>query len=105
MERRKKDATLTERAVAYFDLPGQAVVGMNRITVTGGRKVQIENHKGIVEYGDRAIQIDGGKQLITVTGSRLTLKSMSNYELVIAGRVEKVEMQAKTEVRKDGKAV
>ena len=105
MERQKRDATLAERAVEYFDLPGQAVVGMNRITVTGGRKVQIENHKGIVEYGDQAIQIDGGKQLITVTGSRLSLKSMSNYELVIAGAIEKVEMTPKTEVRKDAKTV
>ncbi len=82
----KKDIFL-EKAADFFDLPQEVVAGMPRITVTGCRRVMVENHRGILEYGDREIQINGGRMVLTVRGSGLELRSLNTSELLVTGRI------------------
>ena len=82
----KKDIFL-EKAADLFDLPQEVVAGMPRITVTGCRRVMVENHRGILEYGDREIQINGGRMVLTVRGSGLELRSLNTSELLVTGRI------------------
>ena len=82
----KKDIFL-EKAADFFDLPQEVVAGMPRITVTGCRRVMVENHRGILEYGEREIQINGGRMVLTVRGSGLELRSLNTSELLVTGRI------------------
>ena len=87
MAKRKKGDFFFEKAADIFDLPGEIVAGMSRITVTGGSRVFIENHKGILEYGRERIEINGGRVIITVGGEGLDIRNMSDSELLITGRI------------------
>lgn len=87
MAKRKKGDFFLEKAADIFDLPGEIVAGMSRITVTGGSRVFIENHKGILEYGRERIEINGGRVIITVGGEGLDIRSMSDSELLVTGRI------------------
>ena len=87
MTKKRNSDNFLENAADLFDLPGEIVAGMSRITVTGGSRVFIENHKGIIEYGREEIDVNGGKVIIKVCGEGLDVRSMSDSEMFITGRI------------------
>ena len=87
MAKKKNSGYFLETAADIFDLPGEIVAGMSRVTITGGSRVFIENHKGILEYGRNEICVNGGKVIIKVGGDKLEVRSMSDTELLITGRI------------------
>ena len=82
----KKDDFM-EKAADIFDLPGEVVAGMPRITVTGCRRVLVENHRGILEYGQEEIQINGGRMILNLRGSDMEIRSLNSTELLITGNI------------------
>ena len=79
------------RAADTFDLPGEVLMDLPRITVTGGGRVVVENHKGLLDYGPNAILINGGKLTLKLLGDKLELRAMNARELLITGDVFQVE--------------
>ena len=91
MEKRARREGLLERTAQLFDLPGDVVGGLPRIELTGDRELRMENHKGILAYGEEEIHISGGKLLVKVRGSGLELRAMNGSELLITGFISGVE--------------
>ncbi len=81
---------LLDKAADMFDLPEEVVAGAPRVTVTGCRRVLIENHRGMVLYGEEEIRVGGGRIEIVIGGKGLTLRSMSDTEMLITGEVSNV---------------
>ncbi len=92
MERKGKKEGLLERTAQVFDLPGE-VVGLPRVELTGRHELRMENHRGILAYGEEEIIISGGKLIIKVRGTGLELKAMNANELLITGTVGSVELE------------
>ncbi len=63
-----------------------------RVTLINGGELLIEGHKGITEYleGALSVRIRGGKLL--VTGEDLTVKEINEQELLLVGKVDRVEV-------------
>ena len=93
MERSGKREGLLEKTAEVFDLPGDVVAGLPRIELTGSRELRMENHKGILSYGDEEIHISGGKLVVKVRGSGLELRSMNASQLLITGVITAVELE------------
>ena len=53
----KKCKGLGEDIADRLDLPGEALLGSAKLTLTANRRALIENHCGILEYGPEQIQI------------------------------------------------
>ncbi len=89
----KKDraARGIQRAAEALELPGEPGLGVPRVTVTGGSRVHVENHRGLLEYGPEAITVNAGTLLVKVRGSGLEIEAMSDMELVVSGTVRAVE--------------
>ena len=87
MKKVKKNREFLEDAAEIFDLPGEVVAGMPRVTITGCKRVFVENHRGILEYGEEQIDINGGRTVIRLRGEKLVLRSMSDSELLITGKI------------------
>jgi sporulation protein YqfC len=81
------------RGLEIFDLPAEVVAGVPKLTVTGCRRVLVENHKGITEYGRELIEISGGRVKVRVHGEGLELVAMNHTELLIAGQIFTVEFE------------
>jgi len=73
-----------------LDIPGQVLPGVPRITMTGRRRVLIENHGGIVRYSGELIEL-GGKTRVIIRGSGLTLLAMNASDMVISGDILSAE--------------
>ncbi len=92
MDKNRKKEGLLERTAQVFDLPGE-VVGLPRVELTGRGELRMENHRGILAYGQEEILVSGGKLLIRVRGSGLELKAMTGDELLITGTILSVELE------------
>ena len=83
---------LTERLAQRLELPGELMEGVMRLTLIGGERVLIENHKGLLDYTDECVEVSGGRMRLRVRGSGLLLRSMSSEEVLVTGRVFAVEV-------------
>lgn len=82
---------LPEETAEKFELPAEAVAGVPKITITGKARVLIENHKGLLEYGEERIEVSGGRVRIRISGTGLELRTMDKNDLVITGQILSTE--------------
>lgn len=83
---------LPEEAAYRFDLPTDAAAGLPRITLTGRKRVSVENHRGLLEYSDTRIELNGGRVRVVITGADLYLRVMDKQAAVITGEIFSVEL-------------
>ena len=85
--------TLAAKLAGHFDLPEEAVSAAPRITISGGGRVLVEGHRGLLEYGEDRIAAAGAGCTILIKGEKLRMRSMSGRELVVTGRLWAVELE------------
>ena len=78
------------KAAELFDLHPELLEGLPHIEILGGRRMLIENHHGIVSYGDREIVINGGQVVIKVEGRDLRIRSITIMALWIEGEITNI---------------
>ena len=62
-----------------------------RVEITGNSRVEVENHCGILEYGDGVLRIRCKGCEVRITGEDLTLAALSLDELLVTGTIVSVE--------------
>ena len=87
MKQRRVLMELSER----LELPQEALAGAAKLTVTAGKRVLIENHQGLLEYGEEQIVVSTGTQTLSILGARLSLLAMTRQEILIEGEIQAVE--------------
>ena len=90
MNRVKKSAELLSDRL---ELPSDAVAGSPKLTLSGRRQLFVENHRGILSYGDRRIVVDCGSMRVCITGDELELAAMDKADMLIEGRILSVELE------------
>ncbi len=90
MDRHKR---FWERIAEQADLPGEGFWGESIVEIVGDRRILIENHKGVTEYGHERICVRLRCGDLTVYGKHLELAKMTKEVLVITGAVDNVALQ------------
>ncbi|MBO2520635.1 MAG: sporulation protein YqfC [Clostridia bacterium] len=86
-------ARLLGRLAGSMEMPRDVMLDAPRVTVIGALQAYVENHKGILEYTPSRVRVRTRDGLVTVTGSRLKIGRLFREELVIDGRVDRVELE------------
>ena len=92
MERQGRRESLLEKTAEAFDLPGDVVAGLPRVELLGDRQLRMENHRGILAYGEEEIHVSGGKLIVKVRGRGLGLRATNASELLITGEIAGVDL-------------
>ena len=79
-----------ELVVEYLKLPRDAGLGDSIITVTGNTEILIENYKGILQYSDELILLQGKNRKIELKGKRLNIVYYTNEDMKISGMIESI---------------
>ena len=79
-----------ERMAESLKLPKDSVLGASIVTITGKRDVFVENYKGIIEYTDCRIILQGKNCKIEICGKRLNILYYTNEDMKISGWIENV---------------
>ena len=86
------DSSKRERLLRCLGLITEASSAISIIEIVSNHRMLIENHKGILLYNDNNIQIQTGDGAITVLGEDLELSYMSDFQIVISGRIISVSL-------------
>ncbi len=65
---------------------------MPRVEIWGDRRVSVENHEGILEYGREVMRIKCGKMVVKISGEELELRNATLTDLAVTGRIISVEL-------------
>ena len=71
-------------------LPGVPIVELS-----GDRRVLIENHRGVTEYGSERICVKVKYGILCVSGLEMELSKMTKDQLIITGHIGAVTIQRK----------
>ena len=88
---RKSSEKFLIKASGMFDIPSDIIAGQPRIEISGNRELLIENHGGILEYGDNEIDINAGSLIVRVKGNGLQLRAMNPGAISLDGLILSVE--------------
>lgn len=81
-----------EQLTAAADLQDEPIPGLPIIEIAGDRRVLIEHHCGVTEYGREQIGVKVKFGQICVTGQCLELARMTKEQLIISGSIEGVRL-------------
>lgn len=72
------------------DLPTAAIKGVH-IELFSNREAFLDGIKGVMEYNDCYIKLNVGRGTMDFFGSNLEISSLECGEIVIDGKIEKIE--------------
>ena len=77
-----------EQVVDSLKLPKDLLLGASIVTLTGNREAWIENYKGIIEYSDTFVLLQGKTCQICISGKCLSIDYYTNEDMKISGCIE-----------------
>lgn len=82
-----------QRMVDEASLTAGALPGFPIVELAGDRRVLIENHFGVKEYGRSRITVKVSYGQVSITGEQLEILRMTREQLVICGRICGITLQ------------
>lgn len=80
-----------QAAAEALDLPKDVVLNLPKITVIGETDVVVENFCGVLEYTADCIRLNLRQSILTVRGSGLDIRSITDEDVGITGRITAIE--------------
>lgn len=80
-----------QRVASIFELPGDVMLDVARITLIGDMELLIENHRGIAEYKPDQVVLTASHGRIAVSGEALEIGSISPDQITILGKIRAVQ--------------
>lgn len=75
------------RLSSIFDLPGDVVLDVARVTLVGDVQMAVENHRGLTEYTPDRIVICVPRGQLVVTGAELVIGTITPEEIILMGKI------------------
>ena len=82
-----------EQLTNAADLQDEPIPGLPLIEIAGERRVLIENHRGVIEYGSEQICVKVKFGSLRICGQNMELAKMTGEQLVITGAIESVTIR------------
>lgn len=74
-----------------LELPKEIMLDLPKTTLIGNLQLNIENHKGIIEYSPDQIRISSNSGMIKIQGKDLYIKTIIKEEIIIIGEISTFE--------------
>ena len=88
----RESGKILTRISRAADLTDEPIPGRPLVEILDYRRVLIEHHKGVNEYGENLIRVKVKFGSICVCGSCLELTRMSKSQLIISGNIESIHL-------------
>ena len=85
MRKNRERSQQTESLVESLKLPKDILMGALKVTMTGSREAWIENYRGILEYTENQILLQGKTCQVCFEGTQLSIDYYTNEDMKISG--------------------
>lgn len=86
------DRSFWNKFMRSMELEGEPLPRQPLLELLGNQRVLIENHCGLLEYGDTQMCIKVKNGMIRICGKGLGLALMSRERLIICGCIDTVQL-------------
>jgi len=84
----KQRKSMWQRIYEDTDLLSQPLPGVPLVELAGDRRILVENHQGVTEYGPERIRVQLRYGQLCIAGSGMELAQMTGQHLVITGTID-----------------
>lgn len=88
-----KTAKALDAAAERLELPAEAL-GALLVSAVGSRRVLIENHCGVEQYGENILRVRSRNGCLTVLGGELRIRTLGRSKLAVEGKLRSMEWEA-----------
>ena len=88
----KERRTVWDRIIMATDLGTEPSPKLPLVEIAGNRRVLIENHRGVSQYGSNEICVNVDYGCVYICGQKLDLLCMSKEQLIVTGVIESVRL-------------
>ena len=81
-----------ESIIQQLKLPQDIMIGAMKITIMGNTEIWIENYRGIIEYTDSKILLQGKQCQACIEGKRLRIDYYTNEDMKVCGLICSVQL-------------
>lgn len=85
MKKNSSRSQKKELLVETLKLPKDICMGAMRVTMTGNREAWIENYRGILEYTENLILLQGKTCQVCFEGTGLSIDYYTNEDMKLSG--------------------
>lgn len=85
MKKRLNPNQTKESLIETLKFPKDICMGAMKVTLTGNKDVWIENYRGILEYSDKLILLQGKTSQVCFEGTGLSIDYYTNEDMKISG--------------------
>lgn len=82
-----------EKKGVPMNVPEEIVFGALVLLVTGNKEAEIQNYRGILEYTDEMIAIQGKKQVLIIRGKNLLIEYFTNESMKVIGEIDTIKYE------------
>lgn len=75
----------------HLKLPSDVMLELPRVTTIGQFHAYIENHKGLIIFTDKEIQLKMVKGTLKITGKDFVIKTLLPEEILIEGLISDIQ--------------
>lgn len=93
----EKGRQWAQRLADCAQLYGEALPGVPLVELAGDRRILIEHHDGVIEYGRECIRVRVRYGTLCITGSDMELTRMTKEQLIISGKIACIQLQRRCE--------
>lgn len=90
---RSKIYATKEKISDFLELPKEVLIKSTKITTIDNSSILIEGYQKIIDYYDNYIKIKGNNIEIVVDGEGLDIVEITDFELVIEGKIYSLNYQ------------
>lgn len=85
MKKREELVRKKEKVIDSLKLPKDICMGAMKVTLTGSREAWIENYRGLLEYTQQQILLQGKNCQVSFEGKNLSIDYYTNEDMKISG--------------------
>ena len=83
----KRREIISKAMADFLEIPGDLVLDIPKLTITGRDELYLENHKGIIEYSTVRMRINLSRGFLEIIGDNLEIQALMPDEMKVLGDI------------------
>ncbi len=79
-----------ETVIGKLDLPREMVLDLPKVTIISNSEISIENHKGVIFFGESQIKIRTSIGIVNISGENFEIIFVGGSTIALSGRFKSV---------------